>query len=177
VGEGARMINDIGALGLDPRMGKVLARLRVPVILMHMKGRPRTMQKNPRYKDVIGEILLFFRERAAYAERCGIAPGRILLDPGFGFGKSHLHNMEILRRLWEFKVMGRPLVLGPSRKSSLGFLAGGLPPGQRVEATGAAVTAAVLKGADWVRVHDVQSMVRMVKIADAIRSDRGLTPP
>ncbi|HTC21558.1 MAG TPA: dihydropteroate synthase, partial [bacterium] len=87
------------------------------------------------------------------------------------------HNMELTRRLWEFKILGRPIVTGPSRKSSLGFLLGGLPPDERVEATGAAVTASILKGADFVRVHDVQSMSRVVKIADAIRYDRGLSRP
>ena len=177
VGEGAQMINDIGALRLDPRMGKVVARLGVPVILMHMRGKPRTMQKNPVYRDVVGDILAFFRQRIAYARQCGIPEDRILLDPGFGFGKTPWHNIELTRRLWEFKVLGRPLVFGPSRKSTLGFLLGGAPPEKRVEATGAAVTAAILKGADFVRVHDVQSMAPVVKIADAIRYDRGLAAP
>ena len=177
VGEGAQMVNDIGALRLDLRMGKTLARLGVPVILMHIRGKPRTMQKKPVYKDILGEILAFFRGRMAYALQSGIAGDRILLDPGFGFGKTPWHNMEITRRLWEFKVLGRPLVLGPSRKSTLGVLLGGAPPERRVEATGAVVTAAILKGADFIRVHDVQSMVPMVKIADAIRYDRGLTAP
>lgn len=175
--EGAQLVNDIGALALDRRMGKTLSRLKVPVILMHMRGRPRTMQKKPVYKDVVGEILVFFRERIDYALQCGIAEDRILLDPGFGFGKTPWHNIELIRRLWEFRVLGRPLVLGPSRKSTLGLLLGGVPPEKRVEATGAAVTAAILKGADWVRVHDVQSMVPVVKIADAIRYDRGLPAP
>ena len=174
VGEGARMINDIGAMRLDPQMGKTVARLGVPVLLMHMKGRPRVMQRNPQYKDLVGEIISFFRERLAFAANCGIPEGRILLDPGFGFGKTPAHNMEITRRLWEFKILGRPLVMGPSRKSTLGILLGGLPPEERVEATGAAVTASILKGTDFVRVHDVQSMARVVKIADALRYGRGL---
>ena len=177
VGEGAQMINDVGALGLDKRMGKVAARLKVPVILMHMRGKPRIMQKNPVYKDVVGEILAFFRQRIDYARQCGIAEDRILVDPGFGFGKTPWHNIELTRKLWEFKVLGQPLVFGPSRKSTLGFLLGGVPPEKRVEATGAAVTAAILNGADFVRVHDVQSMVPVVKIADAIRYDRGLAKP
>ena len=177
VGEGARMVNDIGALGLDPRMGKTLAALKVPVILMHMRGKPRTMQKKPVYGDVVGEILAFFRERMGYARQCGIRENRLLLDPGFGFGKTPWHNMELTRRLWEFKVLGRPLVYGPSRKSTLGVLLGGAAPEKRVEATGAAVAAGILKGADWVRVHDVQSMVPVVKITDALRHDRGLKAP
>ncbi len=174
VGEGAQMINDIGALGLDARMGKTAARLKVPVILMHMRGMPRTMQKKPVYRDVVGEILFFFRQRMAYARKCGIPEDRLLLDPGFGFGKTPWHNIELTRRLWEFRVLGRPLVFGPSRKSTLGFLLGGAPPDKRVEATGAAVTAAILQGADFVRVHDVQSMAAVVKIADALRYGRGL---
>jgi|SRR5579871_3741283 len=177
VDEGARMINDIGALGLDARMGKTAARLKVPVVLMHMRGRPRTMQKKPTYGDVVGDVLAFFRQRIGYARQCGIPEDRLLIDPGFGFGKTPWHNIELTRRLWEFKVLGRPLAFGPSRKSTLGFLLGGAPPDQRVEATGAAVTAAILNGADFVRVHDVQSMGPVVKIADAIRYNRGLTAP
>jgi dihydropteroate synthase len=177
VGEGAQMVNDIGSLRLDRRMGSTLAKLKVPVVLMHMKGKPRTMQKKPAYGEVVGEILAFFRERISLARDCGISEERILLDPGFGFGKTAFHNVEITRRLWEFRVLGRPLVLGPSRKSTLGFLLGGLPPDERLEATSAMVTAAVLRGADFVRVHDVQSMARVVKIADAIRNNRGLTLP
>jgi dihydropteroate synthase len=177
VGEGAQMINDISALGLDPLMGKLAARFKVPVVLMHMQGKPRTMQKNSVYQDVVGEVLAFFRNRIAYARECGISEDRLLIDPGFGFGKTPWHNIELTRRLWEFKILGRPIVTGPSRKSTLGFLLGGVPPEERVEATGAAVTASILKGADFVRVHDVQSMSRVVKIADAIRYDRGLSAP
>ncbi len=177
VGEGAQMINDIGALRLDPLMGNLVARLKVPVVLMHMLGKPRTMQKNPIYQDVVGDVLAFFRDRIAYAIRCGISEDRLLIDPGFGFGKTPWHNMELTRRIWEFKILGRPIVTGPSRKSTLGFLLGGAPPEERVEATGAVVTASILKGADFVRVHDVQSMSRVVKIADAIRYDRGLSRP
>jgi dihydropteroate synthase len=135
------------------------------------------MQKNPAYQDVVGDVLAFFRDRIAFARRCGISEDRLLIDPGFGFGKTPWHNMELTRRLWEFKILGCPIVMGPSRKSTLGFLLGGLPPEERVEATGAAVTASILKGADFVRVHDVQSMSRVVKIADAIRYDRGLSRP
>ncbi len=177
VGEGAQMVNDIGALRLDPRMGKTVARLKVPVVLMHMQGKPRTMQKKPVYQDLIGDLIAFFRERLEFARNCGISEERILIDPGFGFGKTPAHNVEITRRLWEFKILGHPIVNGPSRKSTLGFLLGGAPPEERIEATAAAVTASILKGADMIRVHDVKSMARVVKIADAIRYDRGLTAP
>ncbi len=177
VGEGAQMVNDIGALKFDPRMGKTLARLKVPVVLMHMQGKPRTMQKNPSYEDLMDELVAFFGASLDYAGECGIPRDRLLIDPGFGFGKTPWHNVEMTRRLWELKVLNRPIVMGPSRKSTLGFLTGGAPPEDRVEATGAVVTAAILKGADMVRVHDVKAMARVVKIADAIRYDRGLTTP
>ncbi len=173
VGEGAQMINDISALRFDRRMGPTVAKLKVPVLLMHMRGNPRTMQKKPVYQDAVGEILRFFRAQLQYAQDCGISKDRLLIDPGFGFGKTDDHNLELLRRLWEFKVLDRPIVSGPSRKGTLGRLLGGLPPRERVEATAAAVTVSVLKGADFVRVHDVKSMARVVKIADAIRYDRG----
>ncbi len=177
VGLGARMVNDISALRGDPRMADTVRRLGVPVVLMHMKGRPRTMQKNPRYGEVITEILVFFRERVDWALKKGVLREKVILDPGFGFGKTPWHNIELTRRLWEFKVLGFPLLYAPSRKSTLGLLTGGLSPCDRLEATAAAVTAGVLAGADFVRVHDVQSMVRVVKIADAIRNDRGLKRP
>jgi dihydropteroate synthase len=168
VGEGVKMINDISAMTLDPRMGKTVGALKVPVILMHMQGKPKTMQKKPIYRDVLGDILGYFRERLDYAKRCGISEDRLLIDPGFGFGKTDQQNLTLLRELWQLKVLGKPIVSGLSRKSTLGRLLGGLPPEQRVEATAAAVTTSILKGADFVRVHDVQSMARVVKIADAI---------
>lgn len=173
VGEGARMVNDISALRFDRKMAATVAKLEVPVILMHMQGTPRTMQKKPVYQDVVGDILLFLRKRIEYALDHGITQDRILVDPGFGFGKTDAHNLEILRRLWEFKLLDSPILSGPSRKGTLGRLLGGLPPAERMEATAAAVTASVLNGADFVRVHDVKSMVRVVKIADAIRYQRG----
>jgi dihydropteroate synthase len=168
VGEGVRMINDISAMTFDPRMGKTVSALKVPVILMHTQGKPKTMQRKPFYRDVVGDILSYFRQRLDYARDCGIAEDRLLVDPGFGFGKTDQQNLTLLRELWEFKVLGKPIVSGLSRKSTLGRLLGGLPPEKRVEATAAAVTTSILKGADFVRVHDVQSMARVVKIADAI---------
>jgi len=169
VGEGAQMVNDISAMTMDPRMGKTVSALKVPIILMHMLGKPKTMQKKPVYRDVVGEILSYLRGRVDYARHCGIAEDRILLDPGFGFGKTDQHNLTLLGNLWQFKVLGKPIVSAPSRKSTLGRLLGGLPPEERLEGTAAAVAASILKGADFVRVHDVQSMARVVKIADAIR--------
>jgi dihydropteroate synthase len=169
VGEGAQMVNDVSAMALDSKMGKTVNDLKVPIVLMHMKGKPKTMQKNPVYRDVVGEILSYFRGRLDYARQCGIHEDRLLIDPGFGFGKTDQHNLALLRGMWEFKVLSKPIVSGMSRKGMLGRLLGGLLPEERVEATAAAVTASVLKGADFVRVHDVQSIARVVKIADAIR--------
>jgi len=177
VGQGVSLVNDISALQGDPRMAETLKRLGVPVVLMHMKGRPRTMQRAPRYGEVITEIMTFFRFRVRFALEKGIPLKNLILDPGFGFGKTPWHNIELTRRLWEFKILGLPLMFAPSRKATLGVLTGGLPPDERLESTAAAVTAGILAGADFVRVHDVQSMVRVVKIADAIRNDRGLTRP
>ena len=177
VGEGAQMVNDIGALQLDPRMGKTIARLNVPLVVMHMRGKPQTMQKNTGYRNLLQDLTAFFQERIQNALALGISRDRLLIDPGFGFGKTPTQNIEILRRLSEFKIFGLPVMIGPSRKSTLGFLLGGLPPEERVEATGAALTAAILQGADFVRVHDVKAAVRVVKIADAIRYNRGLTKP
>jgi dihydropteroate synthase len=170
--EGASMINDISAFGLDPAMPLVLARLKTPVLLMHMKGNPRTMQQKPRYENLIAEITRFFKMRIQKAKEAGISEDKIFLDPGFGFGKTHVHNIQIIQRLQELSIFGRPIILGPSRKSTLGAILGGAPVSERQEATLAAIVAAVLSGAHGVRVHDVRSAVRAVKMADAIRYTR-----
>lgn len=167
---GAEMINDISALRHDPEMAAVASAAGVPVILMHMRGEPETMQVDPHYDDLLGEIRDFFRERVAYAEAQGIAPGRIVLDPGLGFGKSleGKHNLILLKRLGFFAELGKPLLVGPSRKAFIGRILG-LPPGEREEGTLAAVAAAVLNGAGIVRVHEVAKTLRVVRVADAIR--------
>ena len=177
VGAGASILNDVGALGLDPRMAGTAAKLKVPVVLMHMKGRPRTMQKDPRYGDVVAEVGAFLRRRMEAAERAGVDPLNLVLDPGFGFGKAPFHNLELTRRLDEIGALGRPILFGPSRKATLGVLLGGAPPQDRLEATLALVTAAVLGGADWVRVHDVKETARAVRMADALRYGRGCPAP
>lgn len=162
--EGASMINDISALRHDRDMADVLAGARVPVILMHMQGTPETMQQAPRYADVVSDIRSFFEERLAFAQRRGIAEARIHLDPGIGFGKTVEHNLEILRRLREFKSLGRPLWVGVSRKAFIGKILGSerepLLPEERLEGTLAAQLWAVQHGADGLRVHDVAAAVR-----------------
>lgn len=164
---GAHMVNDISALRLDMRLGEVVAQAGVPVVLMHMKGLPRDMQESPHYDSVIGEILAFLRDAVARAESCGIRREGIVIDPGIGFGKTVAHNLEILRRLDEFRSLGLPILVGTSRKSLIGKVLG-LPTSQRLEGTAATVALAVASGADIVRVHDVRYMARVARMADAI---------
>ena len=166
---GAEMINDISALRHDPGMAVVAAAHGVPVVLMHMRGEPETMQADPHYDDLIGEVRAFFRERIGYAEERGIDPGRIILDPGLGFGKSleENHNLLLLKNLGAFADLGKPLLVGPSRKAFIGRILG-LPPGEREEGTLGAVAAAICHGAGIVRVHDVARTLRLVRVVDAI---------
>ena len=163
---GARMINDISGLG-DPEMIRVATEAGASVVIMHMRGRPKTMQRDPHYDDVVGEVRTFLHERAAQAREAGIED--VIVDPGIGFGKTAAHNFEILRRLAAFTSLGFPVLVGPSRKSFLGALPSGLPPEQRLEGTLAAVAVAVVNGAAIVRVHDVAATKRAVEVADAIR--------
>ncbi len=164
---GATMVNDVSALRMDPNMAEVVAHYQVPVILMHMKGQPRDMQKNPTYDNLMDELILFFEERIRYAEAAGIRPDRIIIDPGIGFGKRLWDNYEILQRLPEFRSLGCPILVGPSRKSFIGRVLN-LKPEDRLEGTAAAVAACAAYGAEIVRVHDVKEMLRVVQIADLI---------
>lgn len=169
VAAGAAVINDVSALRADPRMGEVAARTGAGLVLMHMQGTPATMQQEPAYADVVGEIAAFLRERGAAAYLAGVLDEAIVYDPGIGFGKTAAHNLEILRRLAELAALGRPILVGPSRKAFIGHVLGGLPPEERVEGTAAAVALAVAGGAAIVRVHDVAAMARAVRVAAAIR--------
>ena len=164
---GASVVNDVTALRGDSRMAGVVARYDAGVVLMHMRGTPRTMQENPTYTDVVSEIIHFFEETIREALRAGIREEGIILDPGIGFGKTASHNLEILRRLQEFRSLGKPLLVGPSRKSFIGEILN-LPVGERLFGTAASVTASILKGADIVRVHDVEEMRQVARVADAI---------
>jgi dihydropteroate synthase len=165
---GAKILNDVTALRGDRSMAKTAAAAGVGVILMHMKGTPRTMHKNPAYGDVISEISGFFREILKTAWRAGIERDKIMLDPGIGFGKSPEHNLEILRRLDEFRTLGRPLAIGTSRK---GFIGRALNRrvNDRTSGTAATVAAAILRGADVVRVHDVREMTDVARMTDLLR--------
>ncbi|NUM53951.1 MAG: dihydropteroate synthase [Candidatus Hydrogenedentes bacterium] len=164
---GAGMVNDITALRGDPGMAEVVAEAACTCVLMHMLGTPRTMQRAPRYNDVVDDICRFFDERIRYATKTGIREEAIWLDPGFGFGKTPAHNLEILRRLSEFKKFGRPILIGTSNKSTIGEVLG-VAVDDRMEGTAATVAIAIAHGADAVRVHDVKRMARVAKMTDAI---------
>ncbi len=165
---GAEMVNDISGLYFDPRMKEIVARHQVPVIVMHIKGTPRDMQKDPQYRDLIGEILSFFRESISQADAAGIPADKIIIDPGIGFGKSFAHNLDILKGLESFKVLGKPIMVGVSRKSFLGKILD-LPVDERLEGSIAAALYAVLRGANIVRVHDVAATVKALRTVEAIQ--------
>jgi dihydropteroate synthase len=163
---GAHLINDISALRFDPALVGVLAERGAPVILMHMQGTPRDMQRHPRYESVVDEVWAFLHERLQAAQAGGIAAERLLVDPGIGFGKGLRHNLEILRKLHHFQTLGRPLVIGTSRKSFIGRILGA-DVDERLEGTAATVAMAILHGASIVRVHDVRAMARVARVIDA----------
>lgn len=168
VDAGASIVNDVTALQGDAEMSGVCAQGRVGVILMHMLGEPRTMQQQPEYIDLISEMIGFLEERMASAVAAGIAQESLMIDPGFGFGKNNGHNLEVLRRLGEFRSLDRPIVLGTSRKATIGAVLGGLGTADRVEGTAATVSVGILHGAAIVRVHDVREMARVARMTDAI---------
>ncbi len=167
---GAVMINDVYALRLPGALTAALA-CRAPVCLMHMQGEPRGMQQNPQYADVVTEVRDFLEERTRVCEAAGIPRSQILIDPGFGFGKTLAHNLALLRRLHEFASLGQPLLVGLSRKSSIGTLLGGVPPMERLHGSVAAAAVAVLRGAHIIRAHDVKATVEALKVAAAARRD------
>ena len=164
---GAHLVNDITALHGDSEMAAVVAEMGAGVILMHIQGTPRTMQLAPRYDDVVGEIRQWLHERVQFAEASGIAPERIIVDVGIGFGKTTAHNLEILKRFDDFRELGKPMLIGTSRKSFIGNVLN-LPVEERVEGTVATVCWAIAHGADIVRVHDVKATVRAARMTDAL---------
>jgi dihydropteroate synthase len=174
VGAGAQMLNDISGLNRDARLAEVAARHRVPLILMHMRGNPRTMQKLPFAKNILRDVLTGLRLSIATARRAGVSKSEIILDPGIGFGKSYEQNYELLAKLPEFAKLGYPLLVGASRKGFLGATLAPkgkpLPPEQRLWGTAATVAASILNGAHIVRVHDVAEMAQVARVTDAVLS-------
>jgi dihydropteroate synthase len=171
---GATIVNDISALGYDPALTGVVVRRRAAVVLMHTRGRPKDMYREAQYADVVAEVGAELAASAAAARAAGIPPERVLLDPGIGFAKRPEQSGAILGRLHELASLGYPLLVGPSRKSFVGRAIGDRTPDGREWATAAAVTAAVLAGAHVVRVHGVEPMVDVVRVADMLRRDAGL---
>lgn len=168
VNAGAEIINDVSALRSDPELAKVAHRHRLPLILMHMRGAPRTMQHGPFAHDVLRDVTRGLREALARAKRFGISKSQIILDPGIGFGKSYAQNFELLARLPELARLNCPLLVGTSRKAFIGHALGSVATEQRIWGTAATVAASILGGAHIVRVHDVAEMSQVAKIADAI---------
>lgn len=168
---GAAVVNDVSAMTFDRDMAGVVAETGAAVSLMHIRGVPRDMQSAyVPYESVPGDMIAFLRERMEAAASAGVPEERILVDPGFGFGKSDRDNWRILRHLEEFRSLGRPVLVGVSRKASIGRATGD-PPAERLEGTAAAVAAAILNGAAMVRVHDVKAMKKVAAVADAVRRE------
>ena len=165
---GAGMLNDVSALRFDPAMMDVLKTYKPAVVLMHMKGEPKTMQENPYYEDVVKEILYFFKERIEKLQQIGLED-KVIIDPGIGFGKRLVDNLEIIRRISEFNSLKKPLLVGASRKSFIGQVLGNLPPEERLYGTLAVTAYCVLNGVDIVRVHDVKENLHVIKLIQAIQ--------
>jgi dihydropteroate synthase len=171
IGAGAEILNDISGLRNDARLARIAGRHKVPLILMHMRGTPRTMQKLPFAKNVLRDVTSGLRHSVAIARRAGVRRSQIILDPGIGFGKSYAQNYELLARLPALAKLGYPLLVGPSRKGFIGAILAshGKPPApdQRLWGTAATITASILFGAHIVRVHDVPEMLQVARVSDA----------
>ena len=164
---GASMVNDISGLRYDPEMKKVIAKYDVPVVLMHIKGTPKNMQENPHYDNLIEEIKTYLIESIKIAKEAGIDEDKIIIDPGIGFGKTPEDNLRILKNLNEFTELGRPLMVGVSRKSFIGKILN-LPTEERLEGSLASMAVAIMNGANILRVHDVKESKMVAKLVDAI---------
>jgi dihydropteroate synthase len=166
---GASIVNDVSGLALDPALGHVVAARGAALVLMHSRGRSSEMYRLAEYRNVAAEVTSELQGAVGRAAAAGVDESRVILDPGLGFAKRAEHTLELMRRLPEIAHLGRPILVGPSRKSFLKAALGDVPPAHRVWSTAAAVTASVLMGAHIVRVHDVKEMVDVVRTADAIR--------
>ncbi len=170
---GARLVNDVTALRGDPRMASVVAEAGCPVILMHMQGEPKTMQKEPRYTDVVDEVRDFLAQRAEHAVAAGVRPENIIVDPGIGFGKKLEHNLALLRNLEAIVDLGFPVLVGASRKTFIGKITGVQEASERVFGTVATTVLAYEKGAALFRVHDVRANREALAVAEAVRGSVG----
>jgi dihydropteroate synthase len=168
---GADVVNDIGAGG-DPGMLGVVASAGAGMVLMHMQGEPKTMQSEPRYGEVVGEVRSFLAERLGGAVAAGIGRDRLCIDPGIGFGKNLEHNLALLRSIGSFRELGVPVLVGVSRKRFVGELSGAGDPAQRLEGSVAAAVWCASQGVEMLRVHDVGSTVRALRVVDAIARER-----
>jgi dihydropteroate synthase len=174
IGAGAEILNDISGLKNDPRLAEVAAKHKVPLILMHIRGTPRTMQKLPFAKNIIRDVKMGLGQSIRVALRAGVPKSQIVVDPGIGFGKSHSQNYELIAKLPELAILGCPLLVGTSRKGFIGATLANrgkpAPADERIWGTAATVTASILSGAHIVRVHDVFEMVQVARVADALRA-------
>jgi dihydropteroate synthase len=169
---GAEIINDVTALQRDPRIAEVARRRKLPLILMHMRGEPRTMQTQPFARDAMRDVTQSLKKAAALATRKGVPKSQLVLDPGIGFGKSFAQNYDLIAHLPELARLGFPILIGPSRKGFIGRTLGGVPENERAYGTAAAVTACILQGAHIVRVHDVREMAQVSRVADMLVSPK-----
>jgi len=164
---GADIVNNIMGIGQNMNLIKTVARYKAGLVIMHIKGKPRTMQKSPKYKSLMGEILNSLNNAIDFAVKSGVDREKIIVDPGLGFGKTAAHNLEIINRLSELRSLGRPILIGPSRKSFIGKVLN-LPVEERLMGTAAAVTVSIKNGANIVRVHDVKKIREVVKLTDSM---------
>jgi len=169
---GAEILNDVSALRAGSAMAQIARRRKLPLILMHMRGEPRTMHKQPFARNALRDVTSGLRKAVTLARRAGVPKSQIVFDPGIGFGKSADQDCELLARLPELARLGFPLLIGASRKRFVGRILGGLPPHERVWGTAATVAAAIFGGAHIVRVHDVTEMVQVARVTDAILNPR-----
>ena len=168
IAAGADMINDISGGTFDPEMFTLAARVDVPIILMHMRGKPQNMQQMTDYQDLVPDILDFLSRQVQKAIACGVDSEKIIIDPGIGFAKTFEQNIELLRRLSEFKILGLPILIGTSRKSFIGKIIDQQDPQKRVWGSAATCCSAIMSGADILRIHDVAEIYDVSRVADAI---------
>lgn len=167
---GAHIANDISGLGFEPELAQAVADTGAGLVLMHIKGTPRTMQQAPQYEDLLGEVYDYLAQRIELAQSFGVPKSQLIVDVGLGFGKTVEHNYTLLRELGHFLSLGCPILLGPSRKSFIGAVVD-KPPAQRLMGTAATIACGIFAGAHIVRVHDVEALVDVVKVAEAICGD------